>query len=214
MFLDNVEDAAPVASAPRTGGSFDSPIDFSAVSIALLAVSGVMSLVVVFGSMQRPGLPEGYLGLVAAEAADRLAPLNVRPVWTLGFLVVVGIALGLLLGNHLHPRLSQDQASEGNPIPSSAESIARGEMLFEQNCTICHGESGRGDGPAASSLPLQPANLYQHIPYHADQFFFGVMSKGLAGVMPAFEGQISEDDRWNILNYLRDRFSQPDPLEK
>jgi mono/diheme cytochrome c family protein len=26
--------------------------------------------------------------------------------------------------------------------------------------------------------------------------------------MPAFEGQLSEEDRWNILNYLRDRFTE------
>jgi len=30
---------------------------------------------------------------------------------------------------------------------------------FEQNCTGCHGVSGHGDGPAASSLPIKPADL-------------------------------------------------------
>jgi copper transport protein len=213
-FKVDLESAAAASSSARTGGAFASPIDFGTVPIILLVLSGAMSVIIVFGSMQRPGMPEGYLGWFAAEAAYKLAPLNVRPVWTLGFLVVVGIALGLVLGNHLHPALSPEEASAGNPIPSSKESIARGAVLFDQNCAICHGESGRGDGPAAASLPLQPANLYQHIPYHPDQFFFGVISKGLSGVMPAFEGQISPDDRWNILNYLRDRFSAGDPAEK
>ena len=83
-------------------------------------------------------------------------------------------------------------------------------MLFFQNCTQCHGESGRGDGPLASSLPLIPANLYDHVPYHPDQFFYSVISNGLSGVMPAFS-QISDEDRWNILNYLRDRFGQAPP---
>ena len=31
--------------------------------------------------------------------------------------------------------------------------------------------------------------------------------------MPAFKDSISEEDRWNILNYLRDQFGQP-PAEK
>ena len=207
VFVVDVEDAAPVATGSRTGGSFDSPVDFNAGSIALLAVTGVLSLGVIVGSVSRPGRPEGYLGWLAAEMAYRVGPMRVRPVWTRGGLIVIGIVLGLLLGDHLHPPLSQEEASRDNPVAATEESIARGAMLFSQNCTICHGETGRGDGPAAPSLSLQPANLYDHIPFHPDQFFFGVISKGLGGVMPAFEGQISEEDRWNILNYLRATFA-------
>ena len=190
----------------RTGGRFASPIDFSPLATALLVASGAFSIVIVAGSIGRPGMPEGYLGWLAAEAAYR-APANVRPIWALGGLVVVGIALGLIVGNHIDQPLSSEEASEGNPIEATEESIARGAMLFSANCTICHGESGRGDGPAAPTLSLQPANLYDHIPIHRDQFFFGVISKGLGGVMPPFENQLSEEDRWNILNYLRVTFT-------
>ena len=98
-------------------------------------------------------------------------------------------------------------------MPANAESIARGRVLFQNNCTICHGESGKGDGPAAATLQIPPANLYDHIPYHPDTFFFNVISKGLSGIMPAFEGQISEEDRWNILNYLRATFSATPALQ-
>jgi mono/diheme cytochrome c family protein len=213
LFVVDVEDTAPVSTGQRTGGAFDSPIEFSAPAIALLGITGVASLIIVGGSIPRPGLREGYLGWLAAELAYRMGPVNVRPVWALGGLVVFGIALGLIVGNHLDQPLDPEEASRDNPIPATEESIARGALLFSQNCTICHGESGRGDGPAAPSLPLQPANLYDHIPFHPDQFFFGVISKGLGGVMPAFEGQISEEDRWNILNYLRDTFTL-EPAER
>jgi copper transport protein len=208
VFVVDVEDTTPaVSGGSRTGGSLDSPVDFSPGGVALLALSGVVSAGIIAGSVPRPGMREGYLGWLAAEIAYRVGPMRVQPVWTLGGLVVIGIALGLILGDHLHPPLSQEEASRENPIEATQESIARGAMLFSQNCAVCHGESGRGDGPAAPTLPLQPANLYDHIPYHPDQFFFGVISKGLGGVMPAFEGQISEEDRWNILNYLRATFT-------
>jgi copper transport protein len=206
-FKVKVTGGTATASAPRIGGQFDSPIPLSATSLVLLIVSAAACVAIVLGSVKRPGLPEGYVGWLVDEVAYRLAPINIRPVWSLGILVVVGIALGLVLGSHVHSKLSPQQATAGNPVPATADSIARGRMLFTQNCTVCHGEDGRGDGPAAKSLSIPPANLYQHIPYHADQFFFGVMSKGLAGVMPAFEGQISETDRWNILNYLRATFT-------
>ncbi|HLF76461.1 MAG TPA: cytochrome c, partial [Dehalococcoidia bacterium] len=75
-----------------------------------------------------------------------------------------------------------------------------------QNCALCHGESGRGDGPAATGLRIQPANLYDHVPYHPDQFFFGAITNGIGGVMPSFKSTLSEQDRWHILNFLRDRF--------
>ncbi len=81
-------------------------------------------------------------------------------------------------------------------------------MLFSQNCTQCHGESGRGDGPLAASLPLKPANLYDHIPYHPDGFFFSVITNGVGGIMPSFKNSIEEKDRWNILNYLRATFTE------
>ena len=207
VFTVDVEDTAPVATGSRTGGSFDSPVDFNPGSVTLLALSALLSVAVIGGSLPRTGRPEGYLGWLAAEAAYRFAPVNVRPVWALGGLIAFGIALGLIVGNHLDEPLSPDEASRENPIEATQESIARGAMLFSQNCTICHGETGRGDGPAAPSLSLQPANLYDHIPIHPDVFFFGVISKGLGGVMPAFEGQLSEEDRWNILNYLRATFT-------
>jgi copper transport protein len=213
-FTVDVEDTGPVAaSAGRTGGSFDSPIDFSTGSIVLLVVSGVVCAGIVAGSVRRPGLPEGYLGWLAAEVAYRVGPVHLRPVWALGGLVVIGIALGLVLGDHLHPVLSREEASSENPVPATQESIARGAMLFSQNCTVCHGETGRGDGPLASTLPIQPVNFYDHVPVHPDEFFFGVISRGLGSAMPAFEDQISEEDRWNILNYLRATFTKQ-PADK
>ncbi|MEE4345409.1 MAG: c-type cytochrome [Paracoccaceae bacterium] len=34
-----------------------------------------------------------------------------------------------------------------------------GEILFEQNCAICHGNTGRGDGMLAKSLTPPPPDL-------------------------------------------------------
>jgi copper transport protein len=203
----DVQDPSGAASTLRTGGSFASPIPLSATTTALLVLSGIASVAIVVGSMSRPGLPEGYLGWLTAELAYRLAPFNVRPVYTLGALVIMGLVLGYVISNHLHSPLTPEEATRNNPVPDDAESIARGRMLFQNNCTICHGESGKGDGPAAATLSIPPANLYDHIPYHPDTFFFNVISNGLSGIMPGFEGQISEEDRWNILNYLRATFS-------
>jgi mono/diheme cytochrome c family protein len=39
------------------------------------------------------------------------------------------------------------------------EVLNRGELHYMRYCRGCHGQSGRGDGPYAASLPVRPANL-------------------------------------------------------
>jgi copper transport protein len=202
------------ASAPRSGGAYASPLPAGLAAPALVATAGLLAVALVYLSLRPAGLTGGYLSLLFDQVSARVELPALRPVWSLAALVVIGIGLGLILGSHLHQRLSPEQAaSKENPIASTPESVARGRMLFAQNCTQCHGETGRGDGPLANSLPLQPANLYDHVPYHPDQFFFNVISNGLSGVMPGFRAQLSEEDRWNVLNFLRDQFGNPPAVQ-
>ena len=207
----NVLDSLASVEAGRASGDFSSPIPLSLVSVVLLFGAGFVAVAILAGSRRRPGLTAGYAGLLAEEISFRLP--SVRLVWSLGALIVLGIGLGIVTGAHMDEPLSQEAASSGNPIATSPASVERGRMLFLQNCTMCHGETGRGDGPLASSLPIRPANLYDHIPYHVDQFFFSVITNGLGGIMPAFKDSVSEEDRWNILNFLREQFGQP-PAER
>ncbi len=44
-------------------------------------------------------------------------------------------------------------------IATTPDLIAKGKDLFERNCTPCHGEQGRGDGPAASTMNPRPRNF-------------------------------------------------------
>jgi putative copper resistance protein D len=101
---------------------------------------------------------------------------------------------------------AEEQSSTGNPIPPTAQSIATGRTLYLNNCAVCHGENGRGDGPNAGNLPVQPADFRVHIPFHTDEFFFQVMTRGFGDVMPAFGEVLTEEQRWHILNYLHSEF--------
>ncbi len=48
-------------------------------------------------------------------------------------------------------------AEEGSQTPSLL--AEQGAALFERHCAVCHGEGGRGDGPAAPALRKAPADL-------------------------------------------------------
>jgi mono/diheme cytochrome c family protein len=210
-FVTNVQAPGVQTTESRSGGAFGSPITVTPVTAGLLALSLLLAVGLIFGSYWPREQVGGVAATVAGRVSRRVARSRIRPAWSLAGLLIAGTGLGLLLGGHLHTKVTNQEAKAGNPVESTPASIERGRILFSQNCTMCHGESGRGDGPLAKSLPIPPANLYLHVPYHPDQFFFGIITNGLSGIMPSFANSISETDRWNILNYLRSQFSQDEP---
>jgi len=96
-----------------------------------------------------------------------------------------------------------------SPTEFAATAIAHGAKLFAANCAVCHGAKGRGDGPSARSLPLQPADLTaEHFWAHSDGELFWYISHGFAApdgsvVMPGFDTVLSSEARWDLIDYLR-----------
>lgn len=91
-----------------------------------------------------------------------------------------------------------------NPIPRSVDSIARGRQLFQKNCAVCHGAEGRGDGVAAVGLPQRPDDLSQIAP--PPIFPDGVVTYRISNgvkMMPAFKATLSENEIWDLLNFIR-----------
>ena len=115
------------------------------------------------------------------------------------------VAVVLLTGLHVDPGRTLQ-----NPVERTVESIERGEPLFARHCASCHGATGAGDGPLAETLPAPPANFTVHVPFHPDGVLFAWIRDGIRGTgMPGWQDQLSEQERWDLVNYLRDRF---DPI--
>ena len=96
-----------------------------------------------------------------------------------------------------------------SPTEFAATAIAHGARLFAANCVVCHGAEGRGDGPAARSLPLAPADLTaDHFRAHSDGELYWFISHGFttpdgAITMPGFAGVLSSEAIWHLIDYLR-----------
>lgn len=91
-----------------------------------------------------------------------------------------------------------------NPIAPTQASLARGEGIYRLQCQACHGVGGAGDGSAAANLDPRPVDLRVHVSAHTDGELFYWISEGFWGTaMPAFKDRLSEEDRWNVLNFLR-----------
>lgn len=54
---------------------------------------------------------------------------------------------------------AQDQKPEIKHVPAPATSAAFGKEMFKAYCAPCHGQSGKGDGPAAAALKTPPPDL-------------------------------------------------------
>ena len=55
--------------------------------------------------------------------------------------------------------LAACQAAAPDGKGETAALVSRGQTLFGDYCTSCHGKGGRGDGVAAASLKRPPADL-------------------------------------------------------
>ncbi|SDI25524.1 FTR1 family protein [Pseudomonas panipatensis] len=89
--------------------------------------------------------------------------------------------------------------------PSITPDPARAAPIFAQQCSICHGQAGKGDGPAGIGLQPPPANLTDRARLdHLSLYDLrNVVTLGVGGTdMPAFGDQLDERQRWDMAAYI------------
>ncbi len=155
------------------------------------------------------------LGGLALVLAGIVLLVVGRQLWELGpaagaagtFSGVAGVILGLTVFFALHQQGTVDYTLLANPVPVSNASVADGKALYAQNCAVCHGASGHGDGPAARGLNPQPVDLTVHVGLHADGVLWGWITYGIPRTaMPSWKDKLTDKQRWDIVNYLRTEF--------
>lgn len=92
-----------------------------------------------------------------------------------------------------------DAKKTKNPV----QGVGNAKKSVETNCASCHGNSGKGDGPAAAALPPpKPADWTSaKVQAETDGELFWKIANG-RGAMPPWK-HLSEKDRWEIINYIR-----------
>ncbi|HEX9014346.1 MAG TPA: CopD family protein [Anaerolineaceae bacterium] len=163
-------------------------------------------------------LEDGSTGTVQAEATSDGSSINGRYTVRGSYLSRMGVWLvqviwrrsGMDDVTHVFtmdlPRRAADLGEQINPVPATADSVARGKALFQADCAPCHGSSGRGDGPSGQALIPPPADLVQHAQpgVHTDGQLFAWISSGYPGsAMPAFQDTLTAQQRWDVINFLR-----------
>jgi mono/diheme cytochrome c family protein len=110
----------------------------------------------------------------------------------------------LLVFGDAPAKLTRPDAQElKSPVAYSKKSIDRGRVIFNQNCTSCHGENGKAEGSLiADATDLTTPSLYKSGSTEGE--IFRSIRDGAGDQMPAFKSQLgSETDIWNLVNFIR-----------
>ena len=92
-----------------------------------------------------------------------------------------------------------------NPVAENKKSSAakKGAAIFKSRCVFCHGAGAKGDGAAGARLNPKPADLTSaRVQDQKDGEIFWKMSNG-KGSMPAWGNILSEEERWNLVSFIR-----------
>jgi mono/diheme cytochrome c family protein len=83
--------------------------------------------------------------------------------------------------------------------------IARGKSVYTQHCLVCHGPGGWGDGPAASSLKVAPANFHRFQSFlKSDEELLRTIEHGVVfSPMHSWRGQLTDGEMQDVLAYIR-----------
>jgi len=118
------------------------------------------------------------------------------------FGAILVFASGLVL-------LSVGSPLEGKSYPATPEAISRGAIVYAANCASCHGETGRGEGPAGIALRPPPADLTFHLPLHVNEGIDLFIANGAPGTaMPGWKDVLTEEQIWDVIHYMRAEFAQ------
>ena len=98
-------------------------------------------------------------------------------------------------------------ASIPNPVPATAESIARGADFYQVHCRVCHGQKGHGDGPVSVKfIDNSPVDLNKaHTQDQTDGQLFFTITRGRVA-MPFYRDALNQSERWDLINFIRDSF--------
>lgn len=94
-----------------------------------------------------------------------------------------------------------------NEVEYNDESVAKGKELFTIYCKICHGEVADGNGYLFTSglFPAKPTSLIE--PYVQNkpdgEIYYVITAGSISGLMGPHGAQVTPDERWMIINYLR-----------
>lgn len=99
--------------------------------------------------------------------------------------------------------MTMDEAEKTlkNPTAFDSNSVWRGQRLWNTQCLPCHGATAESN-TKIGKLVGAPNLLDARFNSYTDGRIYGTMMLGVRG-MPRYGYKLSEEERWDVVNYLR-----------
>lgn len=128
---------------------------------------------------------------------------------------ILAASFAFLVGAIIFARLSGERSLAD---PENTSQVARGKPVYDRHCAACHGARLEGqpnwqDKLPSGRMPAPPHDALGHTWHHPDSVLFGITKHGLVpgkyappsyqSDMPAFGGQLSDEEIWAVLAYIK-----------
>ncbi len=145
------------------------------------------------------------------------APAAVQGKTELDGLVAYVTSLGKAVDRGGAAPVVEARLEAPNPLAGNADALHKGRVLYAENCAACHGDEAEGAPDVAPRLvddvflgvkgDMPDAAYFTFVKGGSD----AKKALGRPGIpdggMPAFSGQLSDEDVWSIIAFLRQRKS-------
>ena len=143
-----------------------------------------------------------------------------RSLWSLSAFVAVLAAALLLWRPGAETRAQRADAPARSADAGDSRQIARGEIVYREQCAVCHGvklegqPSWRARKPDGR-LPAPPHDATGHTWHHPDAQLFALTKQGVVpplapegyeSDMPGFAASLSDGEIWDVLAYIKSRW--------
>lgn len=130
----------------------------------------------------------------------------------IGVLILIAV-LGTFAGFW---RLGSGSANGIQLMPDDPHTVARGKILYDKNCSSCHGQhlQGQPDWRVRGSngrVPAPPHDETGHTWHHPDWQLFQLtkygpeklVGNGYVSDMPGYQGTLSDEQIIEVLSYIK-----------
>ncbi len=167
----------------------------------------LVSLFLLNGCKDNPK-EKGYEIFPNMVHAVSFAPYSENPLTPDGKTMLPSVTGTIARGSEIYPYGSTDEDRARaekelkNPIPLNAKSLEKGKAIYERACLVCHGATGKGDGPIIPKFPNPPSFSTKRVLALNDGAIYHVITRG-TGVMPPHAIQVLPNDRWYLVHYVK-----------
>lgn len=92
------------------------------------------------------------------------------------------------------------------PAPARADTAQAGKTVYIQQCVVCHGISGKGNGPSGAKLNPKPTDFTKAVPNDEEWFKatkLGTKAIGKSNGMEGFAVKLTDQQIRDVLAYTK-----------